>query len=99
MTIYALGTAPGRGAIAIVRVSGARAGAALEAMAGPLPAPRVATLRRLRDPASGAILDSALVLWFPGPASETGEDVAEFHLHGGRAVIAAVIAPKSKSWS
>src|ERR1700686_1858309 len=91
-TIYALSS--GRllpAAIAVVRVSGPRAGAALAALAGKVPAPRQAMLARLRD-ASGEALDDALVLWFPGPRSETGEDTAEFHLHGGRAVVAAVFA-------
>src|SRR5205823_4928853 len=53
--------------------------------------PRRAALRRLRSPTSKAVLDEALVLWFPGPATETGEDMAELHLHGGRAVVAAVL--------
>ncbi|WP_029010838.1 tRNA uridine-5-carboxymethylaminomethyl(34) synthesis GTPase MnmE [Azospirillum halopraeferens] len=91
-TIFALATAPGRAGVAVVRVSGPAAGGALEALAGtPRPSPRVATLRRLRDPASAEVLDDALVLWFPGPRSYTGEDVAELHLHGGRAVTAAVL--------
>src|SRR5215469_8371779 len=92
MTIYALSTAPGRAGIAAVRVSGKAAGEALRALcAGRVPAPRVAALRTLRDPGSGEVLDRALVLWFPGPASFTGEDMAELHLHGGRAVIAGVL--------
>src|SRR5215469_472335 len=91
MTIYALSTAPGRAGIAAVRVSGKAAGEALRALcAGRVPAPRVAALRTLRDPGSGEVLDRALVLWFPGPASFTGEDMAELHLHGGRAVIVAI---------
>ena len=91
MTIYALATAPGRAAVAAIRVSGPAAGAAVEALAGrPRPAPRTAGLRVLRD-AEGRRLDRALVLWFPGPASVTGEDVAEFHVHGGRAVVRGVL--------
>lgn len=78
-------------AIGVVRVSGRRAGAALEALAGRLPAPRRASLAELKD-ADGAPLDRALLLWFPGPATATGEDLAELHLHGGRAVVAAVEA-------
>ncbi|AQA00937.1 tRNA uridine-5-carboxymethylaminomethyl(34) synthesis GTPase MnmE [Sphingopyxis sp. QXT-31] len=78
-------------AIGVVRVSGPRAGAALEALAGRLPAPRRASLAELKD-ANGAPLDRALLLWFPGPATATGEDLAELHLHGGRAVVAAVEA-------
>lgn len=78
-------------AIGVVRVSGPGAGAALAALAGRLPAPRRASLAELKD-AAGAPLDRALLLWFPGPATATGEDLAELHLHGGRAVVAAVEA-------
>lgn len=78
-------------AIAVVRVSGPAAGAALKALAGRVPEPRHASLALLAD-AGGAPLDKALVLWFPGPATATGEDLAELHLHGGRAVVAAVEA-------
>jgi len=88
-TIFARATGAGRAAVAVLRVSGPRAGEVLRALAGRLPPPRVASLRRLRD-ATGAALDQALVLWFPGPASYTGEDSAELHLHGGPAVVAAV---------
>jgi tRNA modification GTPase len=93
MTIFALSTAPGRAGIAVVRLSGKAAHAALHALcAGKVPKPRAAGLRQLRDPGSGEGLDRGLVLWFPGPASFTGEDMAELHLHGGRAVIAGVLA-------
>ena len=91
-TIYAPATAAGRAAIAIVRLSGADAGPALAALAGALPPPRLARHVRLRDPDSGDDIDDALALWFPAPRSLTGEDVAELHLHGSRAVIAAVMA-------
>lgn len=74
-----------------MRVSGPRAGAALQALAGRLPAPRRASLAELKN-ADGAPLDNALTLWFPGPTTATGEDLAELHLHGGRAVVAAVEA-------
>lgn len=87
-TIFALATGAGRAAVAVVRLSGPGAGAALAALAGPLPRPRHASLRRLRHRAE--VLDEALVLWFPAPASYTGEDSAELHLHGGPAVVAAV---------
>ena len=63
----------------------------LESLTGKIPAPRQAALGRVRDPASGDIIDEALILWFPAPQSETGEDTAELQLHGGRAVIAAVL--------
>ena len=70
-------------------MSGPLAGQALEGLAGDLPEPRRASLRTLRD-GDGGVLDRALVLWFPGPATATGEDLAEFHCHGGRAVVAAI---------
>jgi tRNA modification GTPase len=89
-TIFALASGSTRAAIAIMRISGTAAGATLAALSGGnLPTPRHASLRRLRDP-SGASLDQALVLWFPGPGTYTGEDCAELHLHGGRAVIDGV---------
>ena len=90
-TIFAPATAAGRGAVAVVRVSGPRTEETLRLISGDLPSPRVAALRVLRSPADKAILDQALVLWFPGPASYTGEDSAEFHVHGGAAVIEGLI--------
>jgi tRNA modification GTPase len=90
-TIYAVSTAHGRAAIAVVRISGPSALRALRALAGePSPAARTATIRQLKS-GSGGVVDQALVLWFPKPASATGEDVAEFHLHGGRAIVEAVL--------
>jgi tRNA modification GTPase len=89
-TIYALATAAGRAGVAVIRVSGGGARDAVAALAGePLPRPREALLRRFRS-ASGATLDKGLLLWFPAPHSFTGEDVAEFHVHGGRAVVDAL---------
>ena len=90
-TIFALSSGRGPAAIAVVRMSGPRAGEALKALTGKIPAPRKAALGRVRDPATGDIIDEALILWFPAPQSETGEDTAELQLHGGRAVIAAVL--------
>ena len=90
-TIFALSSGPPPAAIALVRISGPRAGAALTALAGKLPSPRRAVSVRLRD-GGGETLDRALVLWLPGPGTATGEDIAELHLHGGRAVVAAVEA-------
>ena len=90
-TIFALSSGRPPSAIAIVRVSGPEAGPVLAALAGKTPAPRVATRALLRD-ASRQPIDDAVVLWFPHPASATGEDVAEFHVHGGRAVLAALFA-------
>src|SRR6476660_5706673 len=93
-TIFALSSGRPPSAISIVRVSGAQAGTALAALAGRVPAPRVARRALLRD-ANRQPIDDALVLWFPAPASATGEDLAEFHVHGGRAVLAAVFAALS----
>lgn len=88
-TIFAVSSGAPPAAIAVLRVSGPRASEVASALIGRPPAARQATLRRLRDPA-GETLDRALVLWFPAPATATGEDVLELHVHGGRAVIAAV---------
>ena len=90
-TIFALSSGRPPAAIAVVRVSGPRAGAALEKLIGRVPEPRQATLARVRDPATGEAIDEALVLWFPAPRSETGEDTAELQLHGGHAVVAGVL--------
>jgi tRNA modification GTPase len=89
-TIFALASAPGRAGVAVVRLSGGRAALATSALAGGLPPPRQAVLRRLRY--QGNEIDTGLVLWFPAPASFTGEDVAEFQIHGGRAVREALFA-------
>lgn len=91
-TIYALSTGFGRAGVAVFRTSGPEAGGGLTALAGTVPAARHASLRRIRDPATGEIIDEGLVLWFPGPGSFTGEDMAEFHLHGSRAVAEGMIA-------
>lgn len=88
-TIFAPSSGAPPAAIGVIRISGPHAGTALLALAGRLPEPRRASLATLRDGA-GEPLDSALVLWFPGPDTATGEDLAELHCHGGRAVITAV---------
>ena len=92
-TIVALASGAGRAAVAVIRISGARTRAVLEAMCGgaPPPPPRRAALRKLRDPRDGGPIDRGLVLWFPGPASFTGEDMAELQVHGSRAVVQSVI--------
>lgn len=90
-TIFALASGAGRAAVSVLRVSGADTGMILQRLCGELPQPRRASLKRLFD-ASGLVLDRAVVLWMPGPTSYTGEDVAELHLHGGRAVLTAVTA-------
>lgn len=89
-TIFALSSGAPPAAIAILRISGPRAFDALQALAGRIPVPRRASLATLRKPADGGFLDSALLLTFPGPDTATGEDLAELHLHGGRAVVRAV---------
>jgi tRNA modification GTPase len=90
-TIFALSSAPGRAGVAVVRVSGPRAGTVLDLMAPPRPSPRYAAARHIVQPETGERLDHGLVLWFPAPKSFTGEDTAELHLHGGRAVVKAVL--------
>jgi tRNA modification GTPase len=95
-TIFALSSGRPPAAIAVIRISGPRAGFALEKLVGRMPAPRRAALARVRDPANGDIIDEGLALWFPAPNSETGEDIAELQVHGGRAVIAAVLAAVGK---
>jgi tRNA modification GTPase len=90
-TLFALASAPGRAAIAVWRLSGPDTAAALQSLTGgDLPAPRRAVVRTLSDPATGEAIDQAIVLWFPGPASFTGEDSAEIQSHGGRAVAEAI---------
>ncbi len=94
-TIYALASGRLPSAIAIVRVSGSKASLALESLCERLPSPRVATLATLKAH-DGNVIDEGVVLWFPGPHSATGEDVAEFQVHGGRAVIAALFEALSQ---
>jgi tRNA modification GTPase len=90
-TIFALSSGALPAAVGVVRISGPQARHCVEALARRLPEPRRASLARLCSPGSDHVLDEALVLWFPGPRSETGEDMAELQLHGGRAVVAAVL--------
>lgn len=91
-TIYAVSSAPGRGGVAVIRVSGPHAGLVLNVMASPRAKPRMAAGRRIVHPRTGEALDRGIAIWFPGPQSFTGEDVAELQLHGGRAVVAAVLS-------
>jgi tRNA modification GTPase len=95
-TIFALSSGRPPAAIAVVRVSGPQAGAALKALTGRVPEPRKAALAHVRELGSGEVIDEALALWFPAPHSETGEDVAELQLHGGHAVIAGVLEALGK---
>ena len=90
-TIFALSSGRPPCAIAVIRISGPSARLALEQLTGRIPEPRVATFVRVRDQADGGVIDEGLALWFPGPKSETGEDIAELQVHGGRAVVAAVL--------
>jgi tRNA modification GTPase len=91
-TIFALSSGRPPAAIAVVRISGPATRLALETMIGRVPEPRRAALATIRHPDTKDPIDQALVLWFPAPASETGEDMAELQLHGGQAVIAATLA-------
>ncbi len=96
-TIFAPATPRGRGGVAVIRISGLRAGAALELLSGRAPGPaRLAELRELKDLQSKEILDQALVLFFQAPHSFTGEDVVELHLHGGLAVVESVVGALGK---
>jgi len=90
-TIFAFATAPGKAGVAVLRLSGPASGKTLAALVGRLPTPRRALVARLKDPHSGETIDKGLALWFPAPASLTGEDVAELHVHGGRAVASALL--------
>lgn len=85
-TIFAPATGPGRNALGVIRVSGPEAAGVAIAIAGTLPLPRSASLRRVRDPRDGQEIDQAILLWFPAPRSATGEDVLEIQCHGGSAV-------------
>lgn len=86
-TIYALATGAGRAAIAVIRLSGPFTRQVIETLAGRAPAPRQAQLAPFRDPETSEILDRGILLWFPAPHTVTGEDYAEFHIHGGRAIL------------
>ena len=91
-TIFALSSAPGRAGVAVIRVSGSSVSKVLEKMVAPRPKPRSVVYRTIRHPRTAEALDRAVVLWFAAPKSETGEDVAEFQVHGSRAVVAAVLS-------
>ena len=95
-TLFAPASGFGRAAVAVLRVSGPEAGAVLAALGGSLPAARRLSLRTLRDPEDGTVLDRALIAFFPGPETYSGEDMAELHLHGGLAVRARVLAALSR---
>ena len=91
-TIYALASAHGRAGVSVLRISGSKADAVIEQMAGGSIVPRKATLRLLRDPSTGEPIDKVLLLWFPARKSFTGEHIVEIHAHGSRAVIARLLS-------
>ena len=91
MTIYALSTGPGLSGVAIIRISGPKASKIIESLTSKeIPKPRVATLRKINNINTSELIDEGIILWFPGPYSYTGEDMAEIHVHGGRAIILAI---------
>ena len=91
MTIYALSSGPGISGVAIIRVSGKETISVIKALTGKgLPRPRVATLRKINNNNTFELIDEGIILWFPGPQSYTGEDMVEFHVHGSKAVVAAI---------
>jgi tRNA modification GTPase len=90
-TIYALSSGTGRAGVAVVRISGPHAGETVKKLAGSLPVPRQAALRKIKTAGDGTLLDRGLILWFPAPASFTGEDMVEFHVHAGPAVVRALL--------
>jgi tRNA modification GTPase len=97
MTIYALSTGPGISGIAIIRVSGEDTKNVIRSLTGTtVPEPRVATLRKINKIGTSELIDEGIILWFPGPESYTGEDMAEFHIHGSKAVVDALHASISK---
>ena len=97
MTIYALSSGPGISGIAVIRVSGQDTKKVLEKVTfSAVPIPKVATLRKFKDPVENNLIDEGILLWFPGPESYTGEDMAEFHIHGSKAVIDAMHSAISK---
>lgn len=91
-TIFALSSGGGRAGVAVIRLSGTAVRSTLQTMTGKVPEPRYATLATIRDPENKAVLDKGLVLFFSGPHSFTGEDVGEFHVHGGPAVVEGLLA-------
>ena len=91
MTIYALSTGPGVSGVAIVRISGPKASEAIKLLTKKdIPKPRMATLRKINNINTSELIDEGIIIWFPGPESYTGEDMAEIHVHGGKAVILAL---------
>ena len=97
MTIYALSSGPGVSGVAIVRISGPEASEIIKSLTGKeIPSPRIATLRKINNINTSELIDEGIILWFPSPESYTGEDMAEIHIHGGKAVIQALLNTISK---
>ena len=97
MTIYALSSGPGISGVAVIRVSGKNTAGVIKKLTGSkLPNPRVATLKKFNKNGGKELIDEGVIIWFPGPNSYTGEDLAEFHVHGSRAVIKAMHLAISK---
>ncbi|CAG5125971.1 unnamed protein product [Candidula unifasciata] len=94
-TVFSLSSGAGKCGVAVIRVSGPKSRFSLEQLCGGVTKPRVASLKKLTNPFSKEMLDKAIVLWFPGPHSFTGEDCAEFHVHGGPAVVSSVLSALS----
>ena len=91
MTIYALSTGPGMSGVAIIRISGPEASEVIKLLTkSKIPVPRMATLRKIKNINTSELIDEGIIIWFPGPQSYTGEDMAEIHIHGGKAVILAL---------
>ena len=91
MTIYALSSGPGLSGVAVVRVSGPETKNVIEKLTkGEFPRPRIATLKKINNINTNELIDEGIIIWFPGPQSYTGEDLAEFHVHGGKAVVKAL---------
>ena len=91
MTIYALSSGPGVSGVAIIRISGSEASKVIKNLTGKeIPEPRVATLRKINNINTSELIDEGIIIWFPGPDSYTGEDMAEIHVHGGKAVVLSV---------
>ena len=91
MTIYALSSGAGISGVAIVRISGSEASQVIKSLTGKeIPKPRMATLRKINNINTSELIDEGIIIWFPGPHSYTGEDMAEIHVHGGKAVVTAI---------
>ena len=91
MTIYALSTGPGTSGIAIIRISGPDVSKVIKLITNQeIPIPRKATLRKINNINTSELIDEGIIIWFPGPDSYTGEDMAEIHVHGGKAIVLAI---------